>query len=91
MQLAGWIGTTNISWLHLPGWTGTWFSLFPNVETFAAQIFAVTVVLGSYAAAQYVRVWRPRRQGRPEARIATQAPPTPSTRPVAQAPAAEPA
>ena len=23
MQLAGWIGTTNIAWMHLPGWAGT--------------------------------------------------------------------
>jgi high-affinity iron transporter len=63
MQLAGWIGTTNIHWLHIPGWAGTWFSLFPNVETLAAQAIAVTLVLGSYAGAQYVRVWRPRRRG----------------------------
>jgi high-affinity iron transporter len=63
MQLAGWIGTTNISWLHLPGWAGTWFSLFGNVETIVAQVVAVAVVLGSYAAAQYLRVWRPKRRG----------------------------
>ena len=37
MQLAGWIGTTNIDRMHLPGWAGTWFSLFPNVETMVAQ------------------------------------------------------
>jgi len=63
MQLAGWIGTTNIPGLSLPGWTGTWFSVFPNVETFAAQAFALLVVMGSYFAAQYLRVWRPRRRG----------------------------
>ena len=40
MQLAGWIGTTPIPGLNLPGWTGTWFSIFPNVETFAAQALA---------------------------------------------------
>src|SRR5580700_7253098 len=48
MQLAGWIGTTNISWLHIPGWAGTWFSVFPNVETFVAQFAAVGIVVGSY-------------------------------------------
>jgi high-affinity iron transporter len=63
MQLAGWIGTTNIDWLHIPGWAGTWFSVFPNVETIVAQVLAVGLVLGSYAGAQYVRVWRPRRRG----------------------------
>jgi high-affinity iron transporter len=77
MQLAGWIGTTHISWLHIPGWAGTWFSIFPNVETFAAQAFAVTVVLGSYAGAQYVRVWRPRRRGEQAARVAERPPSRP--------------
>ena len=40
MQLAGWIGTSEISWLHIPGWMGTWFSLFNNWETFAGQFLA---------------------------------------------------
>jgi high-affinity iron transporter len=51
MQLAGWIGTTTIGWLHIPGWAGSWFAIFPNVETFAAQGIALVAVLGSYAAA----------------------------------------
>jgi high-affinity iron transporter len=42
---------------------GTWFSLFPNWETFAGQLIALALVLGSYVAAQYMRVWRPRRRG----------------------------
>jgi high-affinity iron transporter len=62
MQLAGWIGTTTIPGMNVPGWAGTWFSVFPNVETIAAQIFALVLVLGSYAGAQYLRVWRPRRR-----------------------------
>jgi high-affinity iron transporter len=70
MQLAGWIGTTNIGWLHLPGWLGTWFSLFPNVETFLGQFIAIVIVVGSYVAAQYLRVWRPRRRGERAFRIA---------------------
>ena len=49
MQLAGWIGTTNIAWLQwIPAWAGLWFSVFPNVETIAAQTFAVLLVAGSY-------------------------------------------
>jgi high-affinity iron transporter len=79
MQLAGWIGITPIPWLHLPGWAGTWFSLFPNVETFAAQAFAVLLVLGSYVASQYVRVWRPRRRGQQVARLAAAPPASPVT------------
>lgn len=74
MQLAGWIGTTEIHWLHIPGWMGTWFSLFNNWETFAGQLTALTLVLGSYVAAQYVRVWRPRRLGR-QAASRAEAPP----------------
>jgi high-affinity iron transporter len=49
MQLAGWIGTTNIPWLGwVPAWAGTWFSIFPNMETLAGQALAVIVVSGSY-------------------------------------------
>jgi high-affinity iron transporter len=70
MQLAGWIGTTQIHGLTIPGWMGTWLSLFNNWETFAAQFLALVLVVGSYAAAQYLRVWRPRRHGRQPARFA---------------------
>ena len=75
MQLAGWIGTTNISGVNVPGWAGTWFSVFPNVETIATQVIALLAVVGSYLAAQYVRVWRPRRRGEEGARRA-EAPPS---------------
>jgi high-affinity iron transporter len=78
MQLAGWIGTTNISWLHIPGWAGTWFSVFGNVETFVAQFAAVGVVIGSYLLAQYVRVWRPRRRGQRAATMPEQPPTVPA-------------
>jgi high-affinity iron transporter len=74
MQLAGWIGTTEIHWLTIPGWMGTWFSLFNNWETFAAQFLALGVVVGSYVAAQYLRVWRPRRRGQQPARFAQRPP-----------------
>ena len=75
MQLAGWIGTTGIG-VSIPGWAGQWFSLFPNVETIAAQLLAVGVVVGSYLAAQYVRVWRPRRGGEQVAQRASRPPRT---------------
>jgi high-affinity iron transporter len=50
MQLANWISTTPIHALDrfMPDWTGVWFSLFPNVETVAAQIVAALLVVGSY-------------------------------------------
>jgi high-affinity iron transporter len=84
MQLAGWIGTTEIHWLYIPGWMGTWFSLFNNWETFIGQFIALALVLGSYVAAQYMRVWRPRRRGEQAARLA-EAPPQPE-RPAAERP-----
>ena len=74
MQLAGWIGTTPIG-INFPGWLGQWFSLFPNVETIVAQVGAVAIVVGSYFAAQYLRVWRPRQRGQRAAEVAD-APPT---------------
>jgi high-affinity iron transporter len=50
MQLANWIGTTPIHALDkfMPDWAGTWFSLFPNVETVVAQVAALILVVGSY-------------------------------------------
>lgn len=64
MQLAGWIGTTEIAWLQwLPDWAGLWFSIFPNWETIIAQVLAMVLVLGSYFLAQYQAVWLPVKRG----------------------------
>ena len=53
MQLAGWLSTTKIAALSwLPDWTGLWFSVFPTVETLAAQALAAALVIGSYFAAR---------------------------------------
>jgi high-affinity iron transporter len=78
MQLAGWIGTTEIHWLYIPGWMGTWFSLFNNWETFIGQALALLVVLGSYVLAQYLRVWRPRKRGQQAAQMARDVPKQPA-------------
>ena len=75
MQLAGWIGTTDIPWLAwLPDWAGLWFSLFPNVETVAAQIVAIVLVLGSYAYSRYQAVTLPKKQGLAPYTLRTEAP-----------------
>jgi len=50
MQLAHWLPTTNIAALTpvIPDWAGVWFSVFPTVETLAAQALAAALVVGSY-------------------------------------------
>lgn len=60
MQQAGWIATTSVPFAF-PGWWGTWFALFPNVQGLSAQVMAASLVFGSYFSAQYLRVWRPNR------------------------------
>jgi high-affinity iron transporter len=73
MQLAGWLPTTAIG-LAVPGWMGTWFALFPTVETLTAQALAAAFVIGSYIVAEHLRVRRPRRRGATPASRATAAP-----------------
>jgi high-affinity iron transporter len=50
MQLAHWVSATTIPWLQrvLPDWMGLWFSVFPTVESLAAQFVAAGLVIGSY-------------------------------------------
>ncbi|HVU08802.1 MAG TPA: FTR1 family protein [Verrucomicrobiae bacterium] len=50
MQQANWIRTTTIPWLEnkIPDWAGVWFSIYPRVETLAAQGIALVLVVGSY-------------------------------------------
>ena len=58
MQLAGWIGTTAIPGLQgVPAWAGLWFSIFPNVQTFAGQALALLLVAGTYLIARH-RMWK---------------------------------
>ena len=54
MQLAHWLPTTELPRLAnvIPAWMGLWFSIFPTVETLAAQAVAGLLVLGSYFAAR---------------------------------------
>lgn len=54
MQLAHWLPTTEIKPLTdvVPAWCGTWFSVYPTVETIIGQILAAGLVIGSYFAAR---------------------------------------
>lgn len=87
MQLAGWLPTTPVGGLAVPGWMGTWFSIFPNWQTFAGQLIALWLVIGSYLGAQYLRVWRPRRRGQQAAHIARTPPERPAELEVTGTPA----
>lgn len=61
MQQAGWMPATSIG-ITMPGWLNLWFAVFPTIQSLIAQVLAAIAVLGSYFAAEWVRVWRPRRQ-----------------------------
>jgi hypothetical protein len=50
----------------------------PQPGDLAGQAIAIALVLGSYFAAQYLRVLRPRKLGRPAARVATRVPNRPA-------------
>ena len=63
LQQAAWIPTTQLG-LPIPGWMGMWFAVFPTLEGLAAQAVAAALVIGSYVGAQYVRIWRPRREAK---------------------------
>jgi high-affinity iron transporter len=60
MQGAGWLPIHSLD-VTLPYWLGTWFGVFPTVETIGMQIVAFAFVIGSYFAAEYVRIKRPRK------------------------------
>jgi high-affinity iron transporter len=59
LQLAGWLPTHELG-VAFPGWTGLWLALFPTYEGLAAQGLAAALVIGSYFAAEHVRIRRPR-------------------------------
>jgi high-affinity iron transporter len=64
MQLAHWLPTTTLPWLQwIPGWMGTWFSVFPTLETLVAQLLAAILVIGSYFLARHQTVQAPHRRG----------------------------
>lgn len=55
MQQAQWLPTTMVPRIAplIPPWMGVWFSVFPTVETLAAQTLAAITVAGSYFAARF--------------------------------------
>jgi high-affinity iron transporter len=70
MQDVGWLSSTPLG-VRFPGWWARWFELVPTWETVGAQVLAATVVVGSYVAAEYLRVRKPRARGEQPAVRAT--------------------
>ncbi len=64
LQLAQWLSTTNVTWLAgvLPSWLGMWFSVFPTIETLAAQGVAAAMVILSFMVARQRTVGPPARE-----------------------------
>jgi high-affinity iron transporter len=58
----------------LPEWMGSWFEMYSTWETLGAQVLAALLVVGSYLAAEHVKVRRPRRRGE-QAAVRPAAPP----------------
>ncbi len=60
----------------LPQWLGAWFEIYPVWETLAAQALAAAFVVGSYYAAEYVKVKRPQKRGQPVTAVRASSAPT---------------
>ena len=62
-QELGWLPETPFLENVIPEWMTSWFNIYPTVETCICQALAVVAVIGSYFAAEYIRVRRPRCRG----------------------------
>src|SRR4051794_32732259 len=66
----------------VPEWMGSWLEMYSTWETLGAQVLAAVFVVGSYVAAEQVKVKRPqRRGGAPPARPPAAPPPAGAGRP----------
>jgi high-affinity iron transporter len=61
-QDLGWLPKHDLG-VAVPDWAGRWFEVYPTVETVAVQIAAAALVIGSYFAAEHLKVRRPARRG----------------------------
>jgi high-affinity iron transporter len=58
----------------VPEWMGAWFEMYSTWETLGAQVLAALLVVGSYVAAEQMKVRRPQRRGQ-QAAVRSTAPP----------------
>jgi high-affinity iron transporter len=61
LQDVGWLSSTPVG-LQFPDWWARWFEVVPTWETIGAQALAAALVVGSYFAAEWLKVRRPRRR-----------------------------
>ena len=73
-QELGWLPRHDFLVGVIPTWMGSWFEIYPTVETIGAQLLAAAFVIGSYFLAEHLKVRRPAHRGEPVAVIA-EAPP----------------
>jgi high-affinity iron transporter len=66
LQDLGWLSTTPLG-VQFPGWWARWFEVVPTWETLGAQALAAGAVIGSYYAAEYLKVRAPRKRDEPAA------------------------
>jgi high-affinity iron transporter len=62
LQDVGWLSRTPVG-VQFPDWWARWFEVVPTWETLGAQLIAAVLVIGSYFAAEWLKVRRPRRRG----------------------------
>jgi high-affinity iron transporter len=62
LQDVGWLSTTPLG-VSFPDWWARWFEVVPTWETLGAQGLAAGLVVGSYFAAEYLKVRRPSARG----------------------------
>jgi high-affinity iron transporter len=71
LQDVGWLSSTPMG-VRFPDWWARWFEVVPTWETVGAQLLAAVVVIGSYFAAEHLKVRRPAQRGeQPAVRAAT--------------------
>jgi high-affinity iron transporter len=75
LQDLGWLSSTDVG-VAFPDWWARWFEVVPTWETLGAQALAAAVVIGSYFAAEWLKVRRPKARGE-RAAVRPLAPPAP--------------
>ncbi len=79
-QQLGWL-PAHATPFTVPEWMGAWFEMYSSWETLGAQVLAAIFVVGSYVAAEQMKVKRPRRRGEAPAVRADAPPPLAAAEP----------